>query len=256
MQQLLALVFLLKVSTSQACTNILVSGGAAADGHSHISYNADDSDLYGALSHWPAAKHTNGSQRDIYSWDLGIYLGEIPQPPATYNVMGNANDQGLVIGETTHGGLESLSNVGKTWVNGTIMDYGQLIWVTLQRARTAREAIATMTELANTYGYASNMEGFSIADTNEVWYMELVAKGSFEKGVVWVALKVPDGYISAHANQARITTFQPCDPKDCLAAPDTVSFAVKHGFWKGAADDPTFSFSDGSAAGFKPATAG
>ncbi|KAL1527248.1 hypothetical protein AB1Y20_015924 [Prymnesium parvum] len=233
---------LLCVRASLACTNILVSPGAAADGHAHITYNADDANLYGAVSHWPAATHANASTRPIFSWDLGIYLGEIPQPRRTFNVMGNANDQGLVIGETTHGGLEVLSNTGKTWRNGTVLDYGQLIWVTLQRARTAREAIHTMTELANTYGYASSMEGFSIADADEVWYMELIGKGSFGRGVVWVALKVPEGYVSAHANQARITRFQPCLPADCLAAPDVVSFAVAHGLYDGAAAD--FSFSD------------
>ena len=176
---------------------------------------------------------------------LGIKLGEIPQPPKTYNVMGNANEQGLAIGETTHGGLSVLSNVGKTSANGTIMDYNNLISVTLQRASTAREAIKTMAWLANTYGYASDMEGFSIADSDEVWYMELIGKGSFEKGVVWVALRVPDGYVSAHANQARITTFLPCDdPSACMAAPDAASFAIKHGLWSGKPDDPAFSFSD------------
>ena len=214
-------------------------------GHSHISYNADDAALFGAVSHWPAASHPPGAMREIYSWDLGIKLGEIPQPPKTYNVMGNANEQGLAIGETTHGGLSVLSNVGKTAANGTIMDYNNLISVTLQRASTAREAIKTMAWLANTYGYASDMEGFSIADSDEVWYMELIGKGSFEKGVVWVALRVPDGYVSAHANQARITTFLPCDdPSACMAAPDAASFAIKHGLWSGKPDDPAFSFSD------------
>ena len=214
-------------------------------GHSHISYNADDAALFGAVSHWPAASHPPGAMREIYSWDLGIKLGEIPQPPKTYNVMGNANEQGLAIGETTHGGLSVLSNVGKTAANGTIMDYNNLISVTMQRASTAREAINTMAWLANTYGYASDMEGFSIADSEEVWYMELIGKGSFEKGVVWVALRVPDGYVSAHANQARITTFLPCDdPSACMAAPDAASFAIKHGLWSGKPDDPAFSFSD------------
>ena len=177
--------------------------------------------------------------REIYSWDRGIKLGEIPQPPKTYNVMGNANEQGLAIGETTHGGLSVLSNVGKTAANGTIMDYNNLISVTLQRASTAREAIKTMAWLANTYGYASGHGGLQHRRQRRgVWYMELIGKGSFEKGVVWVALRVPDGYVSAHANQARITTFLPCDdPSACMAAPDAASFAIKHGRAR-APDDP------------------
>ena len=232
-------------STCSATAQSSVSHTSRTAGHSHISYNADDAALFGAVSHWPAASHPPGAMREIYSWDLGIKLGEIPQPPKTYNVMGNANEQGLAIGETTHGGLSVLSNVGKTAANGTIMDYNNLISVTLQRASTAREAIKTMAWLANTYGYASDMEGFSIADSDEVWYMELIGKGSFEKGVVWVALRVPDGYVSAHANQARITTFLPCDdPSACMAAPDAASFAIKHGLWSGKPDDPAFSFSD------------
>lgn len=184
--------------------------------------------------------------REIYSWDLGWKLGEIPEPKQTYNVMGNANCQGLVIGETTLGGLEELSNVGKDYKNGTILDYGSLIWVTLQRAKTAREAIDVIADLTNKYGYASDMEGFSLTDpSGEVWYMELIAKGGFEKGIVYVALRVPEGHVVAHANQARITTFLPCtDDSVCKAAPDVVSFALKHGYWKGAVDDPSFSFSD------------
>ena len=160
--------------------------------------------------------------------------------------MGNANCQGLVIGETTLGGLQELSNVGKDHRNGTILDYGQLIWITLQRAATAREAIDVMTELTSKYGYASDMEGFSLADASgEVWYMELLGKGSFEKGALYVALRVPDGHVAAHANQARITTFLPCtDASVCRASSDVVSFAVKHGYWKGRHDDASFSFSD------------
>ena len=232
--------------SARACTNVLVSGGAAADGNSMIAYNADSADLHGAVSHWPMEKHRKGAMREIYSWDLGRKLGEIPQPHATYNVIGNANCQGLVIGETTMGGLSELSNVGKDYRNGTIMDYGQLIWVTLQRARTAREAITVMDNLTRTYGYASDMEGFSLSDssTGEVWYMEFIGKGGFETGAVWVALRVPEGKIMAHANQARITTFLPCDdPDTCRMAPDTVTFAIKRGYFKGKPDDPAFDFS-------------
>ena len=185
-------------------------------------------------------------QGQVYSWDLGKKLGEIPQPKRTYNVMGNANCQGLVIGETTLGGLNEPSNVGKDFRNGTILDYGQLIWITLQRAATAREAIDVMAHLTAEYGYASDMEGFSISDpSGEVWYMEMIGKGGFEKGTLHVALRVPDGYVAAHANQARITTFLPCDdPSTCKASPDVVSFAIKRGYWKGELHDPSFSFSD------------
>ena len=162
----LSILFLLPVA--DGCSNILVSPGASADGASMISYNADDAALWGGVSHWPAGDHAAGEMREVYSWDLGIKLGEIPEASSTYNVIGNANDQGLAIGETTHGGLSELSNVGKDYRNGTILDYGSLIWITLQRAATAREAIATMGALVNKYGYASDMEGFSIADSKEV----------------------------------------------------------------------------------------
>ena len=151
-----------------------------------------------------------------------------------------------MIGETTLGGLTELSNVGKDYRNGTILDYGQLIYVTLQRSSTAREAIDTIYALTQEYGYASDMEGFSISDpSGEVWYMELIGKGGFEKGILYVALRIPDGHVAAHANQARITTFLPCDdPSQCKAAPDVVQFAKRRGYWKGATDDRRFSFSD------------
>ena len=134
------------------CTNILVTPGASADGHSMIAYNADSAALHGAVSHWPAADHKPGETRAIYSWDLGWHLGDIPEPKHTYNVMGNANEFGLVIGETTLGGLAELSNVGKDYRNGTILDYGSLIYVTLQRAKTSREAIGVIADLTNKYG--------------------------------------------------------------------------------------------------------
>ena len=149
---------------AHACTNILVTPAASSDSHAMVAYNADDSALYGGVSHWPEADHPPGSVREVYSWDIGRKLGEIPQKAHTYNVIGNANDQGLVIGETTLGGLEELSNYGKDYRNGTILDYGSLIWITLQRAATAREAIAVMHNLTSEYGYASDMEGFSLSD--------------------------------------------------------------------------------------------
>ena len=165
-----ALLAVFGLSAVHGCTNILVTPKASADGHAMIAYNADDSSLTGAVSHWPAQKHQVGTVREVYSWDLGKKLGEIPEAPSTYNVMANANDQGLVIGETTMGGLSELSNVGKDHRNGTILDYGQLIWITLQRSATAREAIRLIHNLTATYGYASDMEGFSIADrSGEVW---------------------------------------------------------------------------------------
>ena len=184
-------------TAAKCCSNILITPGASADGNAMIAYNADNAALHGAISHWPAKEHAPGTMRDVYSWDLGIYLGSIPEKARTYNVMGNANCQGLVIGETTLGGLSELSNVGKTGANGTILDYGSLIYITLQRAATAREAITTIADLTNKYGYASDMEGFSLSDpSGEVWYMELIGKGSFEKHPVR-ALRVPDGCCGA-----------------------------------------------------------
>jgi dipeptidase len=236
----------LLAASAQGCTNLLVTPTASADGSSMVAYNADSAALHGAVSHWKGGSHPPGAMRDVYSWDLGKFLGSIPEADHTYNVMGNANCQGLVIGETTLGGLSELSNVGKDFRNGTILDYGQLIWITLQRAATAREAIDVMADLTAKYGYASDMEGFSITDpSGEVWYMELIGKGGFEKGSLHVAVRVPEGHVIAHANQARITTFLPCDdPSQCKASPDVVSFAIKHGYWKGSPTDPSFSFSD------------
>ncbi|KAH8094197.1 C69 peptidase-like protein [Aureococcus anophagefferens] len=213
---------------ARAFSNILVTKGASADGRAHVSYNADDAALIGAVSHWPGRRHPPGATRDVYSWDSGDFLGVIPEPETTLNVVGNANEAGVVIGETTHGGLALLSNVGKTGANGTLLDYGSLIWITLQRARTAREAVETMVALCETYGYASDLEGFSITDGDEVWYMELTGRGDFDPhGVLYVALRVPDGAILAHANQARIQRWLPCDDASaCRASPDLVDFLV------------------------------
>jgi dipeptidase len=174
---------------------------------------------------------------DIYEWDTGKYLGKIKQAPVTYNVVGNINEHQVAIGETTFGGREEL---GKQ--TGAIMDYGSLIYVALQRAKTAREAIRIMTELVAEYGYYSSGESFSIADPNEVWIMEMIGKGEGQKGAVWVALRIPDGYISGHANHARITTFPLKDKENCLYSPDVVSFARSKGWFSG--KDEEFSFSD------------
>lgn len=204
-----------------------------------VAYNADSGTLYGSLYHYPASDHDITSMRDIYDWDSGRYLGQIKEVPHTYNVVGNMNEYGLVIGETTYGGIADLQSQPDAKI-----DYGSLIWVTLQRAKTAKEAIITLGELMETYGYASEGESFSIADSNEAWVMEIIGKGTYELGAVWVAMKVPDGYVSAHANQARITTFPLNDPTTCIYAKDTISFARKVGLYGDDQLDEDFSFSD------------
>jgi len=221
------------------CTNILVSKGASVDGSTHVAYNADAGNLFGSLSHYPAADHESGEMREIWDWDDSVYLGSIPEVNHTYNVVGNINEHGLIIGETTFGGLEELDGHG----TGAIMDYGSLIWVTLQRARTAREAISVMDSLCQTYGYESDGESFSIADPSEVWLMELIGKGK-DKGAVWVASKVPDGYIGSHANQARTRTFKQDDPDNVLFAADVVTFAQAKGLYPKTAKPEDFSFTD------------
>ena len=239
---------------AQACTNFLITPGASADGSSMISYAADSHVLYGELYYYPAADHPEGAVREIFDWDSGRYLGSIPEVAHTYNVVGNMNEWQLTIGETTYGGLPNLENPDG------LIDYGSLIYITLQRSKTAREAIKTMAELVSTYGYMSSGESFSIADPNEVWIMELIGKGQ-EKGAVWVALRIPDGYVSAHANQARITTFPLATKKnknsitsknidkllknpniDCIYSEDVISFAKKNNLYAG--PDGLFSFSD------------
>ena len=171
-------------SGSEGCTNILVSRGASAEGGTQISYNADDTNLYGVLGHWPAADHPPGTMREIWDWDDGVYLGSIPEEAHTYNVVGNANEFGVIIAETTFGGLKEVDGHG----TGAIMDYGSLVWTTLQRSRTAREAIATMDTLVQAHGYASDGESFAIADGDEVWLLEMVSKGRHGRGAVWVAM--------------------------------------------------------------------
>jgi dipeptidase len=227
-----------------ACTNFLITKGASTDGSNMITYAADSHQLYGALYFWPSADYEEGSMLDIYEWDTGKYLGEIEQVSHTYQVTGNMNENQVIIGETTYGGLDTLGEQ-----DGAIMDYGSLIYVTLQRAETARDALRIMTELVEKYGYASSGESFSIADENEVWIMELIGKGNFEKGAVWVALQVPDGYICSHANQARIMTFDYQDKNNwddpeqtTFNSKDVISFAKKYGFYEGSDED--FSFSD------------
>jgi len=232
-------IFLFAGFNSRACTNFLITKGASTNGSTMISYAADAHVLYGEIYHWPAMDWPSGTMLDIYEWDTGKYLGKIPQVQHTYNVVGNMNEFQLSIGETTFGGRKELSG---TTHPDAIMDYGSLIYTTLQRAKNAREAIKVMGELVEKYGYYSSGESFSIADPNEVWIMELIGKGESEKGAVWTAVKIPDGYISGHANQARITTFPLNDKENCIYSPDVISFAKKQKFYKG--KDKDFSFSD------------
>jgi len=235
---ILLFVFLLvNYQFSNGCTNFLVTRGASADGSTMVTYAADSHTLYGELYYQPAQDHPAGAMRDIYEWDTGKFLGRIPQPARTFSVVGNMNEFQVAIGETTYGGREELGSQ-----SGAIMDYGSLIYVTLQRAKTAREAIEVMTNLVKEFGYYSSGESFSIADPNEVWILEMIGKGEGEKGAVWVAVKIPDGYISGHANQARITTFPLNDKENCIYSPDVISFARSKGWYKG--EDRDFSFSD------------
>ncbi len=217
-----------------ACTNLIVTRGASTDGSVMVSYAADSHQLYGALYHTPAGKHKAGAMMKVYEWDTSRYLGEIPQVARTWSTVGNMNERQLIIGETTFGGRHELEDP-----KGGI-DYGSLIYITLQRATTAREAIDVIVELANTHGYASSGESFSIADKEEAWIMELIGKGPEQKGIVWVARRIPDGYISAHANQARISTFPLNDPENCLYAEDVISFAREKGYFSGADEDFSF----------------
>ncbi len=226
-------------ANTDACTNILVTKGASTDGSNMISYAADSHQLYGELYFAPAGVWNNGDMRTINEWDTGKYLGQIPQIARTYQRVGNMNEHQLIIAETTYGGRSELYDPKG------IMDYGSLIYVALERAKTAREAIEVIVDLANTYGYASSGESFSIADTEEVWVMDLIGKGEGDKGIVWVARRIPDGYICAHANQARISTFPLNDPENCMYAPDVISFAREKGYFSG--KDEEFSFCDAYA---------
>lgn len=244
---ILAATAVLAYGAASACTNFIVTKGASTDGSVMVTYAADSHALYGALYHTPGGKYKAGAMLPVYEWDTGRYLTDIPQVKETYSTIGNMNEHSLIIGETTYGGRGELEDsTGR-------MDYGSLIYITLQRARTAREAIGVIADLANTHGYASSGESFSIADPNEAWIMELIGKGckldaqgkNTRKGIVWVARRIPDGYVSAHANQARITTFPKNDPENCLYSPDVISFAREMGYYNGTDED--FSFCDAYA---------
>jgi len=239
-----------------SCTNILVSKGASTDGSTMITYAADSHVLYGELYYRPAAEYPDNTMVDVYEWDTGKFLGKIKQARKTFSVVGNINEYQVAIGETTFGGREELIDTT------ALIDYGSLIYITLQRAKTAREAIKIMTDLVRQYGYYSSGESFSISDPNEVWILEMISKGqgkkdakgkiipgTYSKGAVWVAIRIPDGYISGHANQARITTFpfqavnNWTNPKqEVFNSPDVITFARSRGYFKGS--DKEFSFSD------------
>ena len=224
---LMAVAMLGSVSEAEACSNFIVGKKASVDGSVMCSYSADDYGMFQYLCHYPAAKHAKGEMRKIFDWDSNKYHGEIPEAAETYNVIGNINEWQVTIGETTYGGREEM-------VDSTgIMDYGSLIYVALQRSKSAREAIKVMTTLANTYGYNSEGETFTICDPNEAWIMEMMGKGAGSKGAVWVALRIPDDAICAHANQSRIGKFNMKDKKNVMYAKDVVSFARSKGWFKG-----------------------
>ena len=225
--------------TGMACTNFLVGKDASVDGSTMVSYAADSYALYGFLHHSPAADYAEGAVREVKDWDTGKPLCTIPQVAHTYNVVGNMNEHQLTIGETTWGGRSELET-------GEGIDYGSLIYIALERCKTAREAIKCMTDLVAEYGYASSGETFSIADPKEVWMMELIGKGKVEKGAVWVATRVPDDCIAAHANQARFTTINFKDKENWMWSKDVVKFARKQGYYTGKKDED-FNFQEAYA---------
>ena len=222
-----------------ACTNILVTKGATKDGSTMISYAADSHTLYGELYFRPAATYAAGTMMDIVDWDGGMFRGRIPQALRTYSVVGNMNEYQVSIGETTFGGRPELAD------STGIIDYGSLMYIAMQRARSAREAIHVMTSLVAQYGYGSEGESFSVSDSREVWILEMTGKGPGKTGALWVARRIPDGYISGHANHARITTFPMNDTLNCLYAPDVIAVARERGYFAG--KDAEFSFSDAYA---------
>ena len=236
--------FLSAYKHSSACTNLIITKGASKDGSVMITYAADSHTRYGAIAFFPAADHEPGDRCEVYHYESGMFMGIIPEVAHTYSVVQFMNEHQVAIGETTFGGLDSLSSQP-----GSFLDYGSLMKIGLQRSKTAREMIRVITELVEKYGYASGGESFSISDANEAWIMEIIGKGKYEKGAVWVARLIPDGYVSGHANQARITSFpfQKSNnwndrQQSVYHSPDVISFAHAHGFYKG--KDADFSFSD------------
>lgn len=243
-KQFLTLCLLALGTYAMACTNFIVGKKASKDGSVIVTYNADDYGMFIGLCHYPAGTHPKGAMRDIVNWDTHKYIGQIPEAPVTYNVIGNINEYQVSIGETTYGGREEMVDP-----TGGI-DYGSLIYLGLQRSKTAREAIKVMTLLAEKYGYCSEGETFTIADPNEAWIMEMMGKGPGSKGVVWVAQRIPDDAICAHANQSRIGKFNMKDKKNVLYSKDVIKFARSKGWftgkdadfsWKNAYAKPDFS---------------
>lgn len=240
MKRIVLVVFLLvSYFSSWACTNFIVGKKASADGSVICSYNADDYGLFIGLCHYPAGKHEKGSVRKIYDWDTNVYHGQIPEAEVTYNVIGNINEYQVSIGETTFGGREELVDTTG------ILDYGSLIYIALQRSKTAREAIKVMTTLTDKNGYCSGGETFTICDPNEAWIMEMIGKGPGRKGTVWVAVRIPDDAICAHANQSRIRTFNQKDKKNVMFSKDCITFAREKGWFSG--KDADFSFCEAYA---------
>ena len=238
---MLLTLFAAMTTSAMACTNFLVGKKASADGSAFISYSADSYGFYGKMQHWAAGRHEAGAMRRIFDGDSGKYLGDIPEAAETYSVIGQINEYQVAITETTFGGREEL------WRNPGIIDYTTLMTLGLQRAKTAREAIKVMTELVAKYGYASEGESFSIADPNEVWVMEMIGKGDAGKDAVWVAVRIPDDCIAAHANQSRIHRFDLKDKQNVLYAKDVITFARQQGYFNG--KDADFDF----AAAYAPA---
>ena len=225
--------------TTNACTNFIIGKNASVDGSVICTYNADDYGLFIGLNHFPAGKHQAGTMRDIYDWDTNVYHGQIPEAAETYNVIGNINEYQVTIGETTYGGREEMVDTTG------IIDYGSLIYIALQRSKTAREAIRIMTTLTNQYGYNSEGETFTICDPNEAWIMEMMGKGPGSKGTVWVAIRIPDNAVCGHANQSRIGKFNMKDKKNVLYSKDVVEFARKKGWYTG--KDADFSWKEAYA---------
>lgn len=234
---IVAIAVLATMPQIEACTNLLAGKKATTDGSVMTTYAADSHTLYGMLTHTPAAKHPKGSMRKVIEWDTNKFLGEIPQQEQTYNVVGNINEHQLVIGESTWGGHPELVDT----TGNSIIDYGSLIQIALERCKTAREAIDMMTSLVNKYGYASSGESFSIADKNELWVLEMIGKGA-EKGAVWIAVRIPDDAISGHANEPRIRKVNYKDKENVKYSKDLFSFARKRGYFNGKDED--FSFAD------------
>ena len=236
---LLSLLFLLSSENSWSCTNFIAGRNATVDGSVIVTYSADSHTLYGELYRWPAAEWPDSSWLEVREWDTGKPLGRIPQVSKTYSVIGNTNEYQVTIGETTFGGRPELVDTT------AIMDYGSLIYIALQRSKSARGAIRVMTQLVEKYGYCSEGESFSIADANEAWIMEMIGKGPDYKGAAWVAVRIPDDCVSGHANQARIRQFPLDDPENCLYAADVISFARQQGYFNGTNKD--FSFAEAYA---------